>query len=406
MSFFDSGFFDGAFFDVVVLPSLSSLTTTEITQTGARHSLTISNAAAGALYLAVYPSAAPTPTWDRIAGWSGSPVYTDADASPTTSGSYTFTPDSSGLTASTSYVWYAVWDDGTDTVGPVASGSFNTLAGLQHFTLDANPSSLGLASNPTELLPRRLLTAEEAVCTVNAAAAATTVTRRLSADSASYALGATEATLRHTRALSLSAEPAALSTSAIDAVLTHTQNRTLSADPVGYTTASTTAATLHGRAVQVAAAGYAVGAFDATLIHGTPHRVLAADASSIVVGPEASALVTARSLSAGATALSATTSNATLYRGRALQADASDYALTAFDAELVISATDRVLSADEATALIQAFNAGLLWSGANAQYLRRSVFTRIDPQQHFAASSPQNPVVTLGERASIFTRVQ
>lgn len=108
--------------------SLSSLTTTSITQTGARHSLTISNAAAGTLYLAVYPSAAPVPTWDRTTGWSGSPVYTDADTSPETSGSYTFVPDSSGLAASTAYVWYAVWDDGTDTVGPVASGVFSTLA--------------------------------------------------------------------------------------------------------------------------------------------------------------------------------------------------------------------------------------------------------------------------------------
>ena len=80
------------------------------------------------LYLAVYPSAAPVPTWNRTTGWSGTPVYTDADTSPESSGSYTFVPDSSGLTASTPYVWYAVWDDGTDTVGPVASGAFETLS--------------------------------------------------------------------------------------------------------------------------------------------------------------------------------------------------------------------------------------------------------------------------------------
>lgn len=113
---------------VGVQVSLSSLTTSNVTQTGARHSLTISNAAAGTLYLAVYPSAAPVPTWNRTTGWSGTPVYTDADASPESSGSYTFVPDSSGLTASTPYVWYAVWDDGTDTVGPVASGGFSTLS--------------------------------------------------------------------------------------------------------------------------------------------------------------------------------------------------------------------------------------------------------------------------------------
>jgi hypothetical protein len=124
MSFFDSAFFDPAFFDTGV--SISSLTTTEITQAGARHSITLSNAAAGNLYLAIYPAAAPVPTWDRVAGWSGSPVYTDADTSPETSGAYTFVPDSSGLTAGTPYVWYAVWDDGTDTVGPVASPGFTT----------------------------------------------------------------------------------------------------------------------------------------------------------------------------------------------------------------------------------------------------------------------------------------
>ncbi|ENO80340.1 hypothetical protein [Thauera sp. 63] len=125
MSFFDSGFFDPAFFDTGV--SISSLTTTEITQAGARHSITLSNAAAGNLYLAIYPAAAPVPTWDRVSGWSGAPVYADADTSPETSGAYTFVPDSSGLAAGTPYVWYAVWDDGADTVGPVASELFETL---------------------------------------------------------------------------------------------------------------------------------------------------------------------------------------------------------------------------------------------------------------------------------------
>lgn len=81
------------------------------------------------LYLAIYPAAAPAPTWDRVSGWSGSPVYTDADTSPETSGTYTFVPDSSGLSAGTPYVWYAVWDDGSTTVGPVESEAFETLGG-------------------------------------------------------------------------------------------------------------------------------------------------------------------------------------------------------------------------------------------------------------------------------------
>ena len=135
MSFFDSSFFDPAFFDTGV--SISSLTTTEITQTGARHSITLSNAAAGSLYLAIYPAAAPAPTWDRVSGWSGSPVYTDADTSPETSGGYTFTPDSSGLAAGTPYVWYAVWDDGSTTVGPSGPEAFETASIVFPFFLSS-----------------------------------------------------------------------------------------------------------------------------------------------------------------------------------------------------------------------------------------------------------------------------
>lgn len=60
------------------------------------------------LYLAVYLASDPAPAWDRIGGWSGSPVYTDTNISPTVSGQYTFVPDSSGLSASTNYKSYAV----------------------------------------------------------------------------------------------------------------------------------------------------------------------------------------------------------------------------------------------------------------------------------------------------------
>ena len=84
-------------------------------------------------YLAIYPAGAATPTWNRAnigtnSGWSGSPVYTDADTDPGTGSTYQFTPDASGLSASTSYDAYAVWDDGTNTSNVVSALGWSTTA--------------------------------------------------------------------------------------------------------------------------------------------------------------------------------------------------------------------------------------------------------------------------------------
>jgi len=97
------------------------------------------------LYLAIYPSATATPTWDRTTGWSGSPVYTDSDASPTSDGDYTFTPDSSGLSAETTYKWYAVWDDGSNTSDIAASGVFETAAASADAT--ANGATISVTAS-------------------------------------------------------------------------------------------------------------------------------------------------------------------------------------------------------------------------------------------------------------------
>lgn len=73
------------------------------------------------LYLAVYATPAGSPTWDRSTGWSGSPVYTDADTAPSAPATHTFSPDVSGLSPSTEYAVYVIWDDGATTVGPVST---------------------------------------------------------------------------------------------------------------------------------------------------------------------------------------------------------------------------------------------------------------------------------------------
>ena len=82
-------------------------------------------------YLAIYPAGAATPTWSRAnigtnSGWSGSPVYHDADTDPGTGSTYQFVPDASGLTAGTPYDAYAVWDDGTNTSGIVSQLGWST----------------------------------------------------------------------------------------------------------------------------------------------------------------------------------------------------------------------------------------------------------------------------------------
>jgi hypothetical protein len=116
----------------VIAPTLSSLAATLVTALGCRASVTISNAATGTLYLAVFETAT-TPTWNRAnigtnSGWSGSPVYHDADTDPGTGSTYQFVPDASGLTASTAYKLWAIWDDGAQSSSLVSSAEFTTLS--------------------------------------------------------------------------------------------------------------------------------------------------------------------------------------------------------------------------------------------------------------------------------------
>lgn len=82
-------------------------------------------------YLVIVP-AGVTPTWSRSniatnSGWTATAIaYHDADTDPGTGATYVFTPDASGLTASTAYDLWAVWDDGVTTVGPVQGTGFTT----------------------------------------------------------------------------------------------------------------------------------------------------------------------------------------------------------------------------------------------------------------------------------------
>ncbi|MEZ7896018.1 MAG: DUF1320 domain-containing protein [Thauera sp.] len=80
---------------------------------------------------------ASAPTWARAnigtdSGWTagagGTIVYHDADTDPGSGSTYQFDPDATGLTADTAYVSYAVWDDGSTTVGPVTA-AWTTNAG-------------------------------------------------------------------------------------------------------------------------------------------------------------------------------------------------------------------------------------------------------------------------------------
>ena len=92
-------------------------------------------------YLAIYPAGAATPTWSRAnvgtnSGWSGSPVYHDADTDPGTGSTYQFSPDASGLIAGTPYDAYAVWDDGATTSGIVSQLGWSTAAATSSVSAD------------------------------------------------------------------------------------------------------------------------------------------------------------------------------------------------------------------------------------------------------------------------------
>ena len=96
-------------------------------------------------YLVLVTAGGSAPTWSRAniatnSGWTAGAGSTiadhDADTDPGTGSTYQFVPDASGLSASTQYTPYAVHDDGTTTVGPVAGTTFETLAATSSVSSD------------------------------------------------------------------------------------------------------------------------------------------------------------------------------------------------------------------------------------------------------------------------------
>lgn len=298
--------------------------------------------------------------------------------------------------------------------------------------LSAEPSSVSIAaSNATLTHVRRFaLSADPSSYAVTAADATLTYVqaRTLSADPASYTLTAADATLKYVRKITLAADPASISVSAADATLAHaTPNRALVAEPAAIvitpenasllldrrlsaepTTNSITpsnATLVRGRALNAEPTSYTVGSFDATLIYSTPHKVLAADASSIVLSPADAGLVAGRKLIAEPFSVSVTPRDAQFARGRALIAEPSGYSISASDATLFVATTDRVLPADAASYSLTAAPAALLWSGASTPYLNRSVFVRIGEQAPFVRVATDS-AFTRTQEPRIFTRVQ
>ena len=106
-------------------------------------------------YLVIVPQGV-TPTWSRSnvatnSGWTATTIaYHDADADPGSGTTYQFAPDASGLTASTPYDLWAVWDDGVTTVGPVQGRGFTTASIVFPFFL-SSPSVTDIKA--TEAIP-------------------------------------------------------------------------------------------------------------------------------------------------------------------------------------------------------------------------------------------------------------
>ena len=141
--------------------ALTALTVSNITSTGARFTVSISNNAAGTLRLAVYPAGSATPTYTIGVGWSGSPVYTDSDTDPGTGSTYQFTPDISGLSPSTSYDAYAVWEDGSTVVGPVSALGWSTTSAGVSGTLSTTETGIDSATLSGAVLVSGSLSASE-----------------------------------------------------------------------------------------------------------------------------------------------------------------------------------------------------------------------------------------------------
>ena len=79
---------------------------------------------------AVYPAGTGPYTYTIGSGWSGSPVYTDSETAPAAPATHQFMPDVSGLSASTEYAVYVVWEDGATVVGPVSAVETTLAAGV------------------------------------------------------------------------------------------------------------------------------------------------------------------------------------------------------------------------------------------------------------------------------------
>ena len=140
------GVYDSASsFDVTVgALTLSALTTSNVTSSGCTASVSISNNAAGTLYLAAYPSD-QTPTWTRP-NWSGTPTYSDSDTDSGSGSTFQWSPDVSGLSAGQEYKLWAIWDDGSQSSNggaPISSAAFTTSYALTGENITADAPTLG-----------------------------------------------------------------------------------------------------------------------------------------------------------------------------------------------------------------------------------------------------------------------
>ncbi len=208
-----------------VTPTITAITASNITQTGATITVSRSNPAAGTLYLVIVPSGV-TPTWSRAniatnSGWTATTIaYHDADTDPGSGATYVFTPDASGLTASTPYDLWVVWDDGTTTVGPVQGTGFTTASAA--VTLTIQDAAHAHTAEAATLSSAHALTIAGAAHSHAADAIALAAGLSLSTDSASHAHSAEHVTL--SAALALAVQDAAHTHAADTATLSAALN--------------------------------------------------------------------------------------------------------------------------------------------------------------------------------------
>jgi hypothetical protein len=280
------------------------------------------------------------------------------------------------LAASTAAVYENI-DTSNAVVGAMDVQSFDS-DGFTCIMDDADPSQAFvwyLALGPAAVTAYSL-SAESGSFSVTGTAATLRASRRLTADASSFAVSGTAAGLRADRKLSAAAGSYAVT--GTDATLTHQSGFTLLADSGSFSVTGTAAALTAQRRLNAEAGAFSVTGTAAGLQSG---RRLTAESGAYALAGEAASLLAQRRLIAAAGSYALTGLDAGLRAARQLAAQSGAYAISGADVSLIqgeLPSADLLGVTAEALRIAGAAGELLREAGAAGELLRQATATNED----------------------------